>query len=86
MVTFGTHAEPFVRYYSQHDLTLRTHWKSSCSTVSGRQFFWGGSLPKSNGGVQRFLQASQNFVKERTGRKELDCETDTSNRDESRSE
>jgi hypothetical protein len=54
-------------------------------TVSGRQFYWGGSLPKCNGGVQRFPQAGRKSVVEYKGRRELDCKTYKSSRDESRS-
>ena len=53
-------------------------------TVSGGQFDWGGRLPKSNGGAQRFPQVGQKPTEECKGRRELDCETDKSSRDESR--
>jgi hypothetical protein len=52
--------------------------------VSGGQFDWGGRLPKSNGGVQRFPQAGRKPAVECKGRRELDCETDGSSRYESR--
>ena len=35
--------------------------------VSGGQFDWGGRLPKSNGGVQRFPQNGWKSFKERKG-------------------
>ena len=54
-------------------------------TVSGGQFLWGGVLLKGNGGVQRFPQAGRKSVIECKGRRELDCETYKSSRDESRS-
>ena len=54
-------------------------------TVSGGQFYWGGSLPKCNGGVQRFLQIGQKSIIEYKGIRKLDCETYKSSRDESRS-
>ena len=53
-------------------------------TVSGGQFDWGGRLRKSNGGAQRFPQRGQKSREECKGRRELDCETDRSSRDESR--
>ena len=53
-------------------------------TVSGGQFDWGGRLRKSNGGAQRFPQAGQKPAEECKGRRELDCETNKSSRDESR--
>ena len=53
-------------------------------TVSGGQFDWGGRLPKSNGGVQRFPQNGWKPFAERKGTRELDCETDMSGRYESR--
>jgi len=52
-------------------------------TVSGGQFFWGGNLLKSNGGVQRFPQAGRKSADECKGRRELDCETYMSSRNES---
>ncbi|GLT69141.1 hypothetical protein SLA2020_413170, partial [Shorea laevis] len=69
-------------------------WKSSNSnlvpgptgqgTVSGRQFLWGVGLPKGNGGVQRFPRARRRLALECKGRRELDCKTYPSSRDESR--
>ena len=53
-------------------------------TVSGGQFDWGGRLPKSNGGAQRFSQNGWKPFVECKGRRELNCETDMSNRYESR--
>ena len=57
---------------------------SSRGTVAGGQFDWGGRLPKSNGGAQRFPQGGWKSPAERIGIRELDCETDKSSRDESR--
>jgi len=54
-------------------------------TFSDGQFFWGGSLLKGNGGVQRFSQAGRKSVVEYKGKRELHCKTYKSNRDESRS-
>ena len=53
-------------------------------TVSGGQFDWGGRLPKSNGGAQRFPQIGRKSIKECIGIRELDCETNKSSRCESR--
>ena len=53
-------------------------------TVSGGQFDWGGRLLKSNGGVPRFPQNGWKSFEECKGRRELDCETYKSSRDESR--
>ncbi len=53
-------------------------------TVSGGQFDWGGRLLKSNGGARRFPQNGWKSFEERKGIRELDCERDNSNRDESR--
>ena len=53
-------------------------------TVPGGQFDWGGRLRKSNGGVQRFPQRGRKSRVECKGRRELDCETYKSGRDESR--
>ena len=50
----------------------------------GGQFDWGGRLPKSNGGAQRFPQNGWKPFEERNGRREPDCETHESGRDESR--
>ena len=41
-------------------------------TVSGGQFDWGGRLPKSNGGAQRFPQSGWKSLAECKGRRELD--------------
>ena len=53
-------------------------------TVSGGQFDWGGRLLKSNGGAQRFPQRGRKSREECKGKRELDCETYRSSRDESR--
>ena len=54
-------------------------------TMSGGRFDWGGRLLKSNGGARRFPQHDWKPCVECKGRRELDCETDKSNRDETRS-
>ncbi len=50
--------------------------------MSGGQFDWGGRLPKRNGGAQRFPQNGWKSFVECKGRRELDCETYKSSRDE----
>ena len=57
---------------------------SGWRTVSAGQFDWGGRLPKSNGGAQRFPQIGRKSIKECNGIRELDCETYKSSRYESR--
>ena len=53
-------------------------------TVSDGQFDWGGRLLKSNGGAQRYAQIGWKSIDECKCRSVLDCETNKSNRDESR--
>ena len=60
-----------------------TH-ESGHGTVADGQFDWGGFLPKSNGGAQRFPQHGQQSCEERIGIREPDCETYKSSRCESR--
>ena len=57
---------------------------SGFGTLSGGQFDWGGRLLKSNGGAQRFPQDGWKSSFECKGIRELNCETDRSNRCESR--
>ncbi len=57
---------------------------ASRETVSDGQFDWGGRLQKCNGGAQRFPQNGWKSFVECKGRRELDCETYKSSRDESR--
>ena len=52
--------------------------------MSDGQFDWGGRLLKGNGGAQRFPQNGWKSFEECKGRRELDCETYKSSRDESR--
>ena len=58
--------------------------ETGMGTVSDRQFDWGGRLPKSNGGAQRYAQIGWKSIDECKCRSVLDCETNKSNRDESR--
>ena len=57
---------------------------SGLRTVSGGQFDWGGRLLKCNGGVQRFPQYGWKPYKEYKGIRELDCDSNTRSRYESR--
>ena len=59
--------------------------ETGSETVYGRQFDWGGRLQKSNGGARRFPQAEWKPAVECKGTRELNCETDRSNRWETRS-
>ena len=49
--------------------------ESGQRTLSVGQFDWGGRLPKSNGGVQRFAQNGRKPFAEYKGRSELNCKT-----------
>ena len=53
-------------------------------TMSVGQFDWGGRLPKSNGGVQRFAQNGRKPFAEYKGRSELNCKSNNSSRVEIR--
>jgi hypothetical protein len=76
--------ESTLKYHPNRVLTLTPDRETGRGTVSGGQFDWGGRLLKSNGGAQRFPQAEWKPAEECKGRRELDCETHKSNRDESR--
>ena len=76
--------EPSVRYHSSRARILTLTRESGSKTVSGGQFDWGGRLLKGNGGAQRFAQAGWKSADECKSRSKLDCETNKSNRDESR--
>ena len=65
-------------------LVLTGIFEARYGTVLGGQFDWGGRLPKSNGGVQRFPQHGRKSCEECKGKRELDCETNKSSKDESR--
>ncbi|KAL8480805.1 hypothetical protein ACS0TY_027367 [Phlomoides rotata] len=64
--------------------TFKQKGPTGQGTVSGRQFLWGVGLLKGNGGVQRFPWAGRRLALECKGRRELDCKTHPSSRDESR--
>ena len=76
--------EPTLGYHSFVAGVLTLSSGSCKGTVSGRQFDWGGRLPKSNGGAQRYPQIGWKSIGERKCRRVLDCESDNSSRDESR--
>ena len=71
-------------YHSSIAAVLTGYHGSGSGTVSGGQFDWGGRLLKSNGGAQRFPQDGWKSSFECKGIRELNCETDKSNRCESR--
>ena len=73
-----------MRYHSGRARILIAILESGRLTVSGGQFDWGGRLLKGNGGVQRFPQTGRKSVEECKGKRELDCKTYKSSRDESR--
>ena len=61
------------------------HPLSGWGTMSDGQFDWGGRLQKSNGGVQRSAQRGRKSRNEYKRKSQLDCKTNKSSRDESRS-
>ena len=71
-------------YHSLIAAVLTERRETGFGTVSGGQFDWGGRLLKSNGGAQRFPQDGWKSSDECKGIRELNCETDKSNRCESR--
>ena len=71
-------------YHSLIAAVLTERRETGFGTLSGGQFDWGGRLLKSNGGAQRFPQDGWKSSGECKGRRELDCETYRSNREESR--
>ena len=75
--------EPTLGYHPSI-IGILTERVTIAGTVLGGQFDWGGRLPKSNGGAQRFPQNGWKSFEECKGRRELDCETYKSSRDESR--
>ncbi len=81
---------PFGGYGAAVGIPLFNCWDSNrmplagFGTVSGGQFDWGGRLLNDNGGAQRFPQNGWKSFGECKGRRELNCETDKSNRCESR--
>ena len=76
--------ESSLRYHSDVASILTSFHESGRGTVSVGQFDWGGRLLNSNGGAQWFPQGGRKSPIERKGRRELDCKSDNSRRDESR--
>ena len=76
--------ESTLGYHSSIAAILTETHGSGLGTLSGGQFDWGGRLLKSNGGAQRFPQNGWKSFIECKGIRELNCETDMSNRCESR--
>ena len=71
-------------YHPLH-IECLTHGCVIRGTVLDGQFDWGGRLPKSNGGARRYPQNGWKSFVERKRRRVLDCKTNKSSRDESRS-
>ena len=71
-------------YYSSCIGVLTGCHGTGNGTVSGGQFDWGGRLPKGNGGAQRFSQYGRKSYVECKGKRELDCKTYRSSKDENR--
>ncbi len=65
-----------MKYHSGHTRILTLYRESEQGTVLGGQFFWGGILLKSNGGVQRHPQRGWQSRVERKGRWVPNCETE----------
>ena len=76
--------ESSLKYHPEYGLVLTLTLESGQRTVSVGQFDWGGLLPKSNGGVQRYTQLGWQSSVERKGRSVLNCESHHSSRYESR--
>ena len=76
--------ESVLGYHSSVIEILTSSRESGWGTMSGGQFDWGGRLQKSNGGAQRFPQNGWKPFEECKGRREPDCETDRSSREETR--
>ena len=74
--------ESSLGYHSCDTEVLTIDRESGLGTLSVGQFDWGGRLPKSNGGAQRFPQHGRKSCVECKGRRELDCETYRSSRKE----
>ena len=73
-----------MKYHPNSIRILILSLESGRVTVPDGQFDWGGSLLKYNEGVQRFPQDGWQSSVECKGIRKLDCETDRSNRYESR--
>ena len=76
--------ESSLGYHPDSTEVLTGCHESGDRTLLGGQFDWGGRLLKSNGGAQRFPQNGRKSFEECKGRREPDCDTHKSSRDESR--
>ena len=76
--------ESSLGYHPDSTEVLTGCHESGDRTLLGGQFDWGGRLLKSNGGAQRYAQIGWKSIDECKCRSVLDCETNKSNRDESR--
>ena len=65
--------------------TYLSRLNAATGKVLGGQFYWGGTLPKDNAGVQRLAYHGWKSWGKHKGLSQLDCESDGSSRDESRS-
>ncbi len=77
--------EPTLKYHPDVIAVLTLGHESGSGTVHGRQFDWGGLLPKCNGGVRRYAWRGRTSRCKCNGKSVLDCETDKSSSYESRS-
>ena len=77
--------EAALKYHPGLLACLTAAREAGSGTLHGRQFDWGGRLPKSNGGARWWAQTGRKSVVECNGISPPDCETDKSSRDESRS-
>ena len=76
--------EPSVKYHPVSTSVLTLTFESRQKTVPDGQFDWGGSRLKYNNGVPRFPQVGRQSTVECNGIRELNCESDRTNRYESR--
>ena len=74
-----------MKYHPDYTVVLTRRLIDVPGTAAGGEFDWGGRLPKSNGGAQRFPQPDWKPGDECNGIRELDCETNKSSRWETRS-
>ena len=76
--------EPTLKYHPDVIAVLTLAPIAGLGTVHGRQFDWGGLLPKCNGGVRRYAWYGRTSYLKCNGKSVLNCETDKSSRCESR--
>ena len=74
-----------MRYHPMVLENLTPGLESGRGTMAAGQFYWGGILPKSNGGARRLAQRSWQLRIECIGISQPNCETHKSSRYESRS-